>query len=686
MADALPPIRSELRLVGRRHDPSGAEVGVVYDPLRHRFFELAPLAMDMLARWGSGARRLLEEVDGATAEDLGNLLQFLLANQLLARRPVIPPLSGFQRLEHAIGHLFFFRIPLVHPDRVVAALAEALAPLMHPAALAAMGGMAVLGLALVARQWDVFAAGFGTVFNTGGAASFILAVVLAKAIHELGHALAAKRMGCAVPAMGVAVVFGAPLLYTDLSDTWRLERRRQRLLVASGGILAETALAALATWGWLILPEGPARGACFFLATAAWAATLALNANPFMRFDGYFMLSDVMGVPNLQDRAFTLGRWAVRRLLWSSAEPCPDDAPPRLRAAMLVYAWTTWAVRLGIYLGLAFAAFHILPKVVAVPLLMSEIWVLVLRPIVRELAGWWRSRRDFLSRRRGRLTLAVLGGLFLWAAVPQSFQLSLPAIYAPASRVWMHPPRAAVLVHAAAEGARVQAGEVVAEFRDPELDHQAAQSRIRLDMLKVVEAQLATNLASAHDLAAQRQRIAEEQANLSGIEAQQAALILRAPVAGRIVESAPDLRPGLWRTPTDPLFLLASDGAGALTAYVDDRDLDLVRAGGSATFYPGAVDFPVFQARVETVETVPAETITEPLLASPFGGPIAAERDGRNRLVARQGQYRITATPQHSTTGATAMDGRLMVATRPHSILGLALRRLYAVVVRESGV
>jgi putative peptide zinc metalloprotease protein len=683
--DALPAVRAELRLVGSRRDASGGEVHVVYDPVRHRFFEFAPLAARMLAHWRSGSRATVAERSDAQPEEVDDMVRFLGANQLLRAAPKPPQLSAWQRIEHLIGSLFFFRIPLVRPDRFLALAADLLAPVMGRRALAVLLGLTATAALLVGRQWDLFVAGFRPSLNLGGAVAMMAAVAVAKAIHELGHALAAKRMGCRVPAMGVAVMFGAPLLYTDLSDSWRLDKRRQRLLVASGGILAELVVAAAASWGWLILPDGPARGACLFLATAAWVATLVVNLNPFMRFDGYFMLSALLGVPNLQPRAFALGRWRLRRLLFAGDEPCPDDAPRTLARIMVAYAWSTWAFRGSLYLGLAFAVFHMLPKVVATPLLAAELWVLVARPVVLELAEWWRRRRDFARTPRGRFTLGLAALLLLWAAVPQRFDLALPAVAAPAERQWVYPPRPAMLDELAAEGTVVAAGAVVARFHDPDLDYQLGQSRLRLSIAVASEEQAARTLRSARELAVLRERIATERATLAGLEAQQATLTVTAPFAGRVVEAPPGRRPGLWLPQSEPLFLLTSAEGRQVTAFVDDRDLDLLEAGTGATFYPTAIDLPVMTARVAAVETVPSETIAEPMLASITGGAIATERDAAGRAVPRHGQYRVTAMPTDASMAQpVAVEGRLLARSRPYSLLGLAWRRLRALMVKEA--
>ena len=98
-------------------------------------------------------------------------------------------------------------------------------------------------------------------------------------------------------------------------------------------MLAELLLAVLALLAWSLLPDGPARTAAFMLASATWITTLAINLNPFMRFDGYFLLSDLWGVDNLQNRAFALCRWRLREALFGYGEPAPSPGQSRCASA-----------------------------------------------------------------------------------------------------------------------------------------------------------------------------------------------------------------------------------------------------------------------------------------------------------------------------------------------------------------
>jgi putative peptide zinc metalloprotease protein len=156
---------------------------------------------------------------------------------------------------------------------------------------------------LVSRDWQRFVGTFPHLFSLG-ALAFGVALFFAKFCHEFGHAFMAKRAGCRVQSMGVAFMVLLPMFYTDVSDAWRVNDRRARLLIGAGGVLAELLLACIALLVWSLLPDGPARTAAFMLASATWITTLVVNLNPFMRFDGYFLLSDLWEVDNLQGRAF----------------------------------------------------------------------------------------------------------------------------------------------------------------------------------------------------------------------------------------------------------------------------------------------------------------------------------------------------------------------------------------------
>jgi len=155
------------------------------------------------------------------------------------------------------------------------------------------------------------------------------------------------------------------MAYTDTTETWRLTDRWKRLQVAAAGIATELVVAIWATLAWALLPEGTLRGAVFALATTSWVATLAINASPFMRFDGYFILCDALDMPNLHERSFAMARWKLREWLFGLNAPRPEHFSPRKQAALITFAWVVWLYRLVVFLGIAVLVYHFFIKLVA---------------------------------------------------------------------------------------------------------------------------------------------------------------------------------------------------------------------------------------------------------------------------------------------------------------------------------
>ena len=142
--------------------------------------------------------------------------------------------------------------------------------------------------------------------------------VAVKAMHELGHALACKHFGGEVREMGVLFLAFAPCLYCDVSDMWRQPARWKRMAVSAAGIVVELLLAAAAVIVWWLAEPGIVRSLAVSVMIVCTIGTLAINANPLLRYDGYYLLSDLTGVSNLWQRSReairnALGNWFVRQ-------------------------------------------------------------------------------------------------------------------------------------------------------------------------------------------------------------------------------------------------------------------------------------------------------------------------------------------------------------------------------------
>ena len=217
--------------------------------------------------------------------------------------------------------------------------------------------------------------------------------------------------------MGIAFLVMWPVAYTDTNESWRLtdnpptpcDRLRRPLSQNSS-------LPHGPPWPWAFLPDGGLRSSAFVLATTSWIATLAVNASPFMRFDGYFILSDALDMPNLHNRSFALARWKMRELLFGLGDPKPEHFASQKEAALVAFAWVVWIYRLVVFLGIAALVYGFFIKAVGIFLFLVEIVWFVSLPIYNELKVWkkrWPDIKQGSHSWRSALVILTLLSLVL---------------------------------------------------------------------------------------------------------------------------------------------------------------------------------------------------------------------------------------------------------------------------------
>jgi putative peptide zinc metalloprotease protein len=164
------------------------------------------------------------------------------------------------------------------------------------------------------------------------------ALVLVKTLHELGHAVAARRAGCRVREMGVQLFFLLPCLYTNVTEIWLLPSKWRRMAVSAAGMIVELFLAAVAALVWWLAEPGPLAALAFGVVLVASLGTVVLNGNPLMRYDGYYLLADLVEVPNLEQRSRTqLLAWLARSVTGAPWGP-GDRLDEREHPLLAVYA------------------------------------------------------------------------------------------------------------------------------------------------------------------------------------------------------------------------------------------------------------------------------------------------------------------------------------------------------------
>lgn len=706
-AGVLRPLRDDLTLLPATPSPDGAPAWTIHDPVRNRFFRIGPEAFEALARWALGSPAAIAEAIRretplqTTEDDVADLGVTLAASNLvqtddlafLGRQADARRVSWFMWLIH---NYLFIRMPLVRPDHFLESTLGLVRPFFSRIWRAVVIAMAIAGVILALRQWDAFLATFPHYATWEGAALVGLTLFATKALHELGHGYAAKRHGCRVPTMGVALMVLWPVLYTDTTDAWRLTSRRARLEIASAGINVELALAAIATLAWSFLPDGPARGAAFLVATVTWITTLLVNLSPFMRFDGYYLLSDALDIPNLQERSFALARWRLRELLFGFGFDPPERLPARLSKLLTVIAIATWIYRLVLFLGIAALVYHAFFKALGILLFAVEIGWFILRPFLNEFRIWVGLRHHLRLNLRLLATLAGLAGIVWLVAMPVTTTVSVPAVRRAADFSVVFAPTPARIRSVSTDvGDAVAAGHVLFELESPEIESRLRRITLRIELL---QARIARQRAAQEGL--DQVRVLEEDlaaalAESQGLSESRDQLVIGAPLTGIVRQMADGLVPGRWIGPSLPLALVAAPDTGQLVGYVAEEALDRISVGAAARFYSDDPAEPPLAARVVAIDRIAAAGLDIPALASVYGGGIlvkdaaSATPHRGPALVPESAVYRLILAPEGGRADTAAPErltrGVVHVEAEARSLADRFLRTAFSVLIRETG-
>ncbi|MBX3329148.1 MAG: HlyD family efflux transporter periplasmic adaptor subunit [Nitrospira sp.] len=697
----LPPLRTNLQFNRGTPTPDGVPTWTIVDLICNRYFQIEWSVYQMIKHWNAGTIEKLHAVMARettcrmTVEDVEDFVKFLYANNLTERSAggkhtdyQTQAQAGEQNwLMWVVHHYLFVKIPLVHPHNFLKATLPYVAPFYTVAAGWMFGLMGLIGLILVGRQWDAFVSTFLYFFNWRGAILYTLSLGVVKIVHELGHAYTATRFGCRVPTMGIAFMVMMPVLYSDVSDSYRLTSKRKRLLIAAGGVIAELGLAAVAFFAWGFLPEGTARSIAFIVATTSLIMSLAVNLNPLMRFDGYYVLADALRIPNLQDRAFAFGQWRLRTVLFGHQSQPPEIVSIGMRRTMVAYAWAIWFYRLVLFTGIAVMVYHYFFKALGIVLFLIEIGWFIAVPIVREIKSWWADRNLYAASSRALGTAIVLGILLSLACIPFRTSVSAPAVLQAVSYATIYAPTPGRISQVSAgDGQRVTAGEQIAVLENPLLEKE-----VRLAETKVAMWDYRLGRQAGHDPdRAQRQVIAESLkaglVELTGLESKRQNLILKAPMTGIIRDRADSLTPGRWIDQKLPVAYLIDTSQAEIESLVSVDELAYISVGHVGRFIPDDLTRSSLEAEITEIAEVDERELAIPYLASIFGGDVAVRKDDRGKLKAEVSVYRVRLRPREAILDADqAISGHVQIDGGPSSLSKRVWDHIVAVLIRESG-
>jgi putative peptide zinc metalloprotease protein len=546
-------------LIVREQQYQGNSAYFVKDPLTLKYFKFAPTEYQIFQLL-DGERTLEDIVATAsrrfTLHKISEIQLLALVQRWqkagLLQEPggmaTVRVLSAMERSSTGrwmkfMSSLLYMKVRAFDPDAMLNAIYPWVRWLFHPVGVFVALCSIISAAVLVASRFEEFTSqpelqSLQSFFNVQNILWLWLAVGIVKVLHEFGHGLTCKHFGGECHAMGLLFMCFTPCMYCDVSDSWMLPNKWHRIAIAAAGVYVELLVASLATFIWWNTSPGILHSLAFSAMVFGSVQTLLINANPLMRFDGYYMMSDLLEVPNLRQRSYALAQYHLKKLVWGTRTAPPGTGGFWFVAYALIASTYRVLLTAGmiwffsrvlepyklasvgwVLSGMAFTNMAILP-------VAQGIAAAVKNPAASRPSSWWRPI----------LTAVVLIGL-----LAAFFLVPLPRLsYAVLTMEPAHTAlistssRGLIIKQYVKPGQTVRQGDPVMELANVELQLQLEKMEEHLNLLKV-QSRVASAILDPGRAQALQIAIRELEPQIDALRQRIDNLVLRAPISGTVV-------------------------------------------------------------------------------------------------------------------------------------------------------
>lgn len=611
---------------------------IVEDPLNSRYFRVGHVEytfvslLDGRTTVHDALRRLstLLPNHSLTESDAAELCRWLVETDLAhtpqssqAARLARQAIENKEREVKARGNPLVFRVSLFQPDRLLASLNRGFGWMYSLPVLFLWLALVTVGAYKIFGHWDRFAASSYGIFAPDNWLWIGVCWIVLKIVHETSHGIVCKRYGGNVRETGLLFILFAPLAYVDVTASWRFRSRWQRIHVAAAGMYAELAIAAVAAIVWSNTESAWLSNLCYNTVVMAGITTILFNANPLMKFDGYYMLSDAVGIPNLCLLGQQYLRYLGRKLLLGMPGRLPNW-PAGKGGLTRTYGIMSFFWRILVCISLTLTAvtlFHGAGIVLAC--LGVVLWVGL--PALRFVRFFFNKKAVEQPRRlRFLLTTGVLaaGPTFVFGFLPWPGIREAPAVveYSPPTVVRAASAGFVRTIHVQS-GQPVEADQLLVTLENRELAHELTELELEVRQSEIrgrkheQKGELAAEQAEAKKRESLLKQLAEKQQQVQHLE-------VRAPSAGKVVGRDLDALAGTYLEVGDEILSIGDERKKELRVSVAQADLKMFSQRIGQSLRVSLPQQPLWESRLEKV--IPRATLTppHPALAAVNGGPL----------------------------------------------------------------
>jgi len=592
VSDLKPRLRTHAQI--HRHSYGGEVWYVLQDHVSGRFYRFTPIAYHVIGLMDG--KRTIQEIwekaaerygdDAPTQGDMIRVLSQLHSADILVS--TVPPdveeiLTRGEKVSRGkimayVKSPLFMRFPLFDPEKLLKRTAYIFNPVFS--ILGFIIWAVVVGWALfqAVQHWPELTHNIVDRILSGQNLLIIgLVYPVIKAIHEFGHAYAVKKWGGEVHEMGIMLLVLMPLPYVDASSASGFTEKRRRIIVTASGIMVELFIASVAMFAWLNLTHGVGRSVAFNAMFIGSVSTVLFNANPLLRYDGYYLLSDLLEIPNLAQRSITWIGYLIKRYIFGMKKVEQPYARPDEKFWLTTYSIAAFIYRAFIYVSIIL---FISGKFFTIGILLG-IWAffnMVVQPVF--------NRINFVvfspALREKRVQAVLISSVAIALVAALVFLMPFPSWTRAEGVIWV--PDGS-LVRAGASGfvgtvevpagSKVKKGQVLVQCTDSLLD---AQLRVQEAHLKALRARYDAEFYYDRVQASiTEEELLAVQATLVRTRERLRELTITSPADGVLVLPGEMDLPGRFVNQGELLAYVIQDMPPTVRTVVSQADVDLVR-------------------------------------------------------------------------------------------------------------
>lgn len=638
-----PKLRADTRVFRQKF--RGVLWYVIEDPVTNNFFRLNKYAYQFLGlldgtlsveqAWN---RCMDEDPDGSPTQGevielLGNLYQSnLIQSEVPSDAAALFDRYSTRRAKEIRGKLasiLFIRIPLYDPDLFLNRWSYMVEKIFTRGGAAVLFLMMLLGLIAIIASANSLSSGFSGILTPNNLPFLYLAFVLIKVLHESGHAFACKVFGHReggggeVHAVGIMFLVFIPVPYVDASSSWALRSKTGRVVIGSAGMMMELAVASIAAVVWANTDALTGVNAfCYNLMFVAGVSTILFNGNPLLRYDGYYILCDLLEIPNLATRARTHIRNVMRKKVLGVHRVIDVTDSTSEKSWLLAYAIASGIYRVFIYSMILMFLASLLP-IAAVLLVVYAIinWICI--PIGK-FVHYLTTSPD-LDRCRARAITVTIAGtsifIFLVGILPLPDHVRGEGVVEATSRVALFSIAKGEVDSLLAAGTRVEKEEQILLSANS-IDEETSLAIISADLSRL-QTQKAIAMRDEFASVAPLSRMVDAtKRQLNWIGERVASLEVRSPINGVWMPSENLRRDGAVFSQGDSLGIVIDDSKLVVRAIADQRTAALIINEGSnlvemrLSGNPGRFSY----GEIERIVPAGSEDLPSPVLGISAGG------------------------------------------------------------------